>query len=77
MADCYTIRIYYRAREGSERERQLLECAREYGCEPDIHLIDRLLEDRYKLFEQHKAELARIAAEEAKLAQEKRKVLGG
>jgi hypothetical protein len=77
MVDCYSIRIHYRANRGSERERQVLECAKEYQCEPDCHLIDRLLEDRLKIFTAHKAELARIAAEELRLAEEKRKAMGG
>ena len=79
MASCYkySVAIHYRAGPGSERERMLLECAREYACDIGPHLIDRLLEDRFKLFEAHKAELARIAADEARLAEEKRKVMGG
>jgi hypothetical protein len=77
MADCYTVRIHYRAKGGSERERMLLECAKEYGCDPDTHLIDRLLVDRFKLFEAHRAELARIAGEEARLAEQKRRAMGG
>ena len=77
MVNCYTVKIHYRAKAGSERERWCLEAAKEYGCEPDTHLFDRLLEDRFKLFQAHKEELARIASEEARLAEQKRKVLGG
>jgi hypothetical protein len=77
MVDCYSIRIHYRASRGSEREKAVLECAKEYQCEPDCHLIDRLLDDRLKLFEHHKTELARVAQEEARLAEEKRKLMGG
>jgi hypothetical protein len=73
----YTVKIYYRATSGSDREKWVLEAAKEYQCDPDTHLIDRLLQDRYKLFEAHKLELARIASEEARLAEEKRRVLGG
>lgn len=77
MADCYSIRIHYRARSGSLREQWILDAAKEYSCEPDTHLIDRLLKDRFKLAEAHKQEIARIAEAEAKLAEEKRKVMGG
>lgn len=77
MTDCYTVKIHYRARAGSDREKWVLEAAKEYGCEPDTHLIDRLLQDRFKLFEAHKVELARIASEEARLAEDKRRALGG
>ena len=77
MANCYTVSIYYRAKADSEREKMVLECAREYGCDPDYHLFDRLLQDRHRLFAAHKEELARIAADEARLAEEKRKVMGG
>jgi len=79
MVSCYkySVSIHYRAGAGSERERMLLECAQEYACDVGPHLIDRLLEDRFRLFEAHKAELARIAADEARLAADKRKVMGG
>jgi hypothetical protein len=77
MTNCYTVKIYYRAKAGSEREKFVLECAKEYGCDPDTHLFDKLLEDRFLLIEAHKVELARIACEEAKLAEDKRRVMGG
>ena len=79
MSNCYkySISIHYRAGECSEREKMLLECAKEYACDVGPHLIDRLLEDRYKIFEAHRAELASIAADEAQLAERKRKVMGG
>jgi hypothetical protein len=77
MPVCYTIKIHYRAKVGSDREAWVLEAAKAYECDPDTHLIDRLFEDRHRLFAAHKAEVARIAAEEAKLADEKRKVMGG
>lgn len=77
MVDCYTVRIHYRAKAGSEREAFLLEAAKEYVCSPDTHLIDRLLADRHKLFAAHRAELARIALVEAQAAEDKRRAMGG
>ena len=73
----YSVKIHYRALEGSEREKMVLECCKEYGCEPNTHLIDRLLEDRYSLFEQRKQKAAELAEKEKEIAHEKRKLFGG
>ena len=54
------IDIHWRAVSGSKRERLVLECAKEYGCDPNTHLFDRLLEDRYSLFEQRKLKVIKI-----------------
>jgi hypothetical protein len=77
MSNCYTIRIHYRAKGGSVREAHLLECAKEYKCEPDTHLIDRLLADRHKLFAAYYEEEARIAKVKAEAAEAERKHRGG
>jgi len=71
------IDIHWRAKSGMPREKLVLECAKEYGCDPDTHLFDRLLADRLTLFQHHKAELCRIAEEEHRLAREKSKIMGG
>ena len=73
----YSIVINYRVKQNSKREEWVLEAAKEYSCEPDTHLFDRLLQDRRKLFAAHKAELARIAAVEAQAAEDKRRAMGG
>ena len=77
MADCYTIKIHYRAKLGSDREKWVLECAKEYGCEPDTHLIDRLLADRFKLLEYRAKERLRLDAIKAQLAEDERVYNGG
>ena len=77
MVNCYTVKIHYRAKADSDREKWVLEAAREYGCNPDCHLIDKLLEDKNRLISYHKSEVARIANEEARIAEDKRKVMGG
>jgi len=73
----YSIVVNYRVTPGSKREEAVLECAREYGCEADTHLFDKLLDDRYLLFANHKAELAKLAEEEKEHAERKRVLLGG
>ena len=75
--EAYQAIINIRARIGSKRGNALLECAKEYGCEPDIHLIDRLLEDRQSLFVERKRKAAAIAEAEARLAEDKRILAGG
>ena len=79
MVSCYkyAVSIHYRAGKDSDRERMLLECARAYACDIGPHLIDRLLEDRLKLFEARAQETARLAAEKARIAEEERKLHGG
>ena len=77
MSNCYTVKIHYRAKAGSDRERWCLEAAKEYGCNPDTHLFDKLLKNRYDLFQAHKEELAQIAIDEALIAERKKKAFGG
>jgi hypothetical protein len=79
MTNCrkYTVRIDYRAEEGSEREKLILDAAREYACDPKPHLIDRLLQDRHELFLLRAQKAEGIAVRERELAEEKRKLAGG
>lgn len=77
MIPKYSINIHYRVVEGSDRERVVLECAREYGCSADTHLFDRLLEDRLVLFLKRKEELVRLDVEQKALDERRRKLGGG
>ena len=79
MAKCYnyTVKIFYRAGAGSEREKQILEAAKEYACDPGPHLIDRLLADRLELFVYRKQKAQELAERELKLAEERRQLMGG
>ena len=71
------IRIYWRANEGSYRERNVLECAKEYKCEPNTHLFDLILADRNEVFALRKRKEAEIAELDARVAEERRKLHGG
>jgi hypothetical protein len=71
------IDIHWRAKSGTTRETLVIDVAREYGCEPNTHLFDRLLEDRHTLTAERKRKIAEIAERERLLAEEKRKIHGG
>ena len=73
----YSIVVNYRVTPGSKREEAVLECAREYGCEADTHLFDKLVADRYLLFAERKRQLAEVAENERLTAERKRKLMGG
>ena len=79
MTNCrnYTVRIDYRAESGSNREKNILEAAKEYGCDPKPHLIDRLLADRLELFVYRRQKAQELAERELKLAEERRELMGG
>jgi len=71
------IDIHWRAKSGTEREWKVLECAKGYGCEPNTHLFDRLLDDMKDLFAVRAAKTVELAKIELQCAEERRKLAGG